>query len=451
MGMSTIFHKYEPDQTLLFPPSPRDWLPEDHLVWFVSETVEQLDIEGLLAKYRPGGKGNLAYHPRMMLKILVYAYCTGVFSSRKIARQIEENVAFRLLAAGYFPNHRTICRFRERHLAEFEALFVQVVQIALEAGLAKMGTIALDGSKVKANASKHKAMSYKRMQEEEKRLTREIRELTKKARSQDTVEDETYGPDFRGDELPQEIRRRQSRLQTIRQARQRLEERKRAEAEQKAFGQGAAKTKKSKRGKAKKKPGRPRVHPEGEPRPKDQENFTDPDSRIMKVGSKGFEQCYNTEIAVDACGQIIVGTGVTQNAADVQQLIPMIDVVRANTQQQPDKVLADAGYRSEPNFVELETRGISGFVPLGREGKKASSSDAEYPATRRMAKRMQGKRGRKTYKARKYVVEPVFGWIKQVLGFRAFSLRGLDKVSGEWDLVCLALNLKRMSRLVAWK
>jgi transposase len=178
--MSNIFHKYEPDQVLLFPPSPRDWLPEDHLVWFISDAVDELDIGPLLARYRPSGKGNLAYHPRMMLKLLIYGYATGVFSSRKIARQIEENVAFRVLAAGHRPNHRTICRFRERHLEDFEDQFVQVVQIATAAGLAKLGTIALDGSKVKANASKHKAMSYERMQEEERRLAREIRELTRK-------------------------------------------------------------------------------------------------------------------------------------------------------------------------------------------------------------------------------------------------------------------------------
>ena len=446
-GMSNIFHKYEPDQVLLFPPSPRDWLAEDHLVWFISDAVDELDIGPLVAKYRPCGKGNLAYHPRMMLKLLIYGYATGVVSSRKIARQIEENVAFRVLAAGHSPNHRTICRFRERHLGEFEDLFVQVIQIAAGAGLAKIGTIAVDGSKVKANASKHKAMSYERMQEEERRLAREIRELTRKARSLDEIEDERYGPDFRGDELPEEIKRRQSRLEKIREARRQLEARKKAEA-QRVEQKEKKKTKGKKR--SDKPRGCPRIKPPGKPQPKDQQNFTDPDSRIMKVGSKGFEQCYNTQIAVDASQKIIVSAGVTQKASDVQELVDVIDQVETNTGRQPDKVLADAGYRSEANFVELEQRGIKGFIPLGRE-KRGSRDLRTDGATRRMAQRMRGTRGRSTYKMRKWIVEPVFGWVKNVVGFRSFSLRGLRKVTGEWNLVCLAVNLKRLNAMMAWK
>jgi transposase len=447
--MSNIFHPYEPDQSLLFPASPREWLPEDHLVWFISDTIDELDIEALVSKYRPGGKGNLAYHPRMMLKLLIYGYCTGVFSSRKLARQLHENVAFRVLAAGQFPNHRTICRFRERHLAEFESLFVQVVQIAQQAGLAKMGTIAVDGSKVKANASKHKAMSYERMQQEEKRLRREIRDLTKKARTQDAADDEKYGPDFRGDELPEEISRRSSRLKVIQEAKKRLEERKRAEAEDPSKRDESSE-KKGKKGQGSRKPGRPRVHPVGKPRPKDQENFTDPDSRIMKASTGGFEPCYNAEIAVDSHGQIVVGTSVTQSAADTNELLPLIEQSAVNTSEMPHRVLADAGYRSEANFAALEQREIKGFIPLGREGKTIPRTQRDT-ATGRMAQRMRGKRGRKTYKQRKHIVEPVFGWIKQVLGFRSYSLRGLSKVSAEWNLVCLALNLRRMSEFLAWK
>ncbi len=230
--MST-FRPYEPDQQLLLPPSLQDWLPSEHLVWFISDTVDQLDLKVIVETYRNGGQGNLPYHPAMMLKLLIYASATGIFSSRGIARQIEENIAFRVLAAGHMPDHRTICRFREQHLDAFEHLFVQVVQIARATGLVTMGTMAVDGSKIRANASKHKAMSYERMQQEEKRLAKEIRALTNQATKQDATEDVEFGPDFRGDELPDELKRREDRLAQIRKAKRRLEARKRAEAKAK--------------------------------------------------------------------------------------------------------------------------------------------------------------------------------------------------------------------------
>lgn len=424
-AMGNIFLDYDPNQTLLFPPSPRDWLPEGHLAWFVSDAVDALDMTELLKRYRPGGKGNLAYHPKLLLKLLVYGYCTGVFSSRKIAKQIEDSVAFRVLAAGQSPNHRTICRFRESHVEQFNDLFAQVVQLAKESGLVKLGTIAVDGTKVKADASKHKAMSYQRMKEEEQRLREEIRKITAIAAGEDAAEDAKFGPDFRGDELPEELRRRESRRATIREARKRLEKRK---AEEEA---------------AKHQDGSP-VDPEkAKPAPKDQENFTDPDSRIMKASSGGFEQAYNGQIAVDSEHHIIVATGLTQKANDVEQLTPMVDEATAITEQQPKKVLADAGYRSEANLADLEERDIKGFVPLGREGKDTPEQPSK-PATKRMKRRMKSKSGRLTYRARKHIVEPVFGWIKQVLGFRSFSLRGLRKVTGEWSLICLAVNIRRM-------
>ena len=226
----------DPDQVLLFPPSPSDWLPEDHLAWFIQETVGQLDLDALLDKYRVSGKGELAYPPKVMLSLLVYAYCTGTFASRKIAVQIDENIAFRVLARGLRPSFRTICRFREENLDEFQRMFVQVVQLAKEAGLVRMGTIAIDGSKVKANASKHKAMSYDRMVIEEKRLRAEVAKLTRAAKKQDEIDDDEFGPDFRGDELPQELSRRKTRLATIKAAKKRLEDRKAAEAEAKRSG-----------------------------------------------------------------------------------------------------------------------------------------------------------------------------------------------------------------------
>jgi transposase len=423
-------------QGLLLPPSPSDWLPEGHLAWFVIDAVEQLNIDALLAKYRVGGKGEQAYPPRVMLALLIYAYCSGSFASRKIAAQIEDSVAFRVIAAGLTPSHRTICRFREENLDEFQRLFVQVVQLAQEAGLVKMGTIAIDGSKLKANASKHKAMSYDRMLMEEKKLRSEIRKLTQAAREQDDIDDQDFGPDFRGDELPQELSSRKTRLQTIQAAKKRLEERKAAEAEAK---QEAAK---QESGDAKPDASKSeRVLPE----PRDQENFTDPDSRIMPTAGKSFEQSYNAQVAVDAKAQIVVAASVSQNPKDMGLLIPVVNVAFENTETIPKRVLADAGYKNERDLQQLQDLGIDGYVSIGREGKATRLPSAQCPSSQAMLKKLATKRGRARYRRRKGLVEPVFGWVKRVLGFRAFSLRGLRKVAGEWSLVCLALNLRRMA------
>lgn len=423
-------------QGFLLPPSPSDWLPENHLAWFVIEAVEQLDIDALLDKYRVSGKGEQAYPPRTMLALLIYSYCTGTFASRRIAAQIEDSVAFRVIAAGLMPSHRTICRFREENLDEFQRLFVQVVQLAKEAGLIKMGTIAIDGSKVKANASKHKAMSYDRMLLEEKKLRSEIRKLTQAARDQDDVDDETFGPDFRGDELPQELSSRKTRLQTIQAAKKRLEERKAAEAaakqaaEKKEKGATATDTSKSER---------------VLPAPRDQENFTDPDSRIMPTGGRSFGQCYNAQVAVDAEQQMVIAASVSQNPKDMGLLIPVVNAAFENTQKIPTRVLADTGYRNERDLQQLHDLGIDGYISIGREGKITRPPSDECPRSQAMLKKLTTKRGRARYRQRKHIVEPVFGWVKRVLGFRAFSLRGLRKVAGEWSLVCLALNLRRMA------
>jgi len=434
------FRKPEnPNQGFLLPPSLKDWLPEGHLAWFVIEAVEHLNIDALLDKYRVSGKGELAYPPRVMLALLIYGYCTGTFASRRIAAQIEDSVAFRVIAAGLTPHHRTICRFREEHLDEFQRLFVQVVQLAKEAGLVKMGTIAIDGSKVKANASKHKAMSYDRMLMEEKKLRSEIRKLTQAAREQDDIDDRDFGPDFRGDELPAELSTRKTRLATIQAAKKRLEERKAAEAEAKRAAE------QTESGEAK--PDAPkseRVLPE----PRDQENFTDPDSRIMPTGGKSFEQSYNAQIAVDAKKQIIVASLVSQSK-DMGLLLPVVSAAYENTEQVPARVLADAGYKNERDLQLLSDLDVDGYVSVGREGKAARSPSAACPRTAEMQRKLATKRGRARYAKRKSIVEPVFGWVKRVLGFRAFSLRGLRKVAGEWSLVCLALNLRRMAAMEA--
>lgn len=428
------------EQAFLLPPSIKDWLPKNHLAWFIADTVDSLDIDEILDAYRECGKGELPYHPRMLLKVLAYAYATGTFSSRKIAKQLEENVAYRVLAGNQMPGHRSICRFRERHLDHFSAIFTQVIAIAMAAGLTRVGAITVDGTKLKANASKHKAMSYERMCASEEKLRKEIDAIVRLATNQDAAEDVEFGPDFRGDELPKELSRRETRLKTIQDAKTRLEDRKAEEArkerekrETKALEEGreAPKTRKTK-------------HPRGKPKPKDQENFTDPDSRIMKDKGRGFSQCFNAQIAVEEEGQIIVSAKVGNCAADNNELMPMIEEAQSNTGQAVESVLADSGYRSEENFERLEAEGIDAYVPLGRVGKNRKTFDPYHKATARMASKMKTESGRQRYKKRKHIVEPAFGWVKQVLGFRCFSLRGLAKVNGEWSLVCTALNLRRI-------
>ena len=436
------FRKSEhPDQGFLLPPSVREWLPNGHLAWFIQDAVEALEIGELLEVYRPCGKGKLAYNPRMMLKVLIYAYSTGTFSSRKIAKQLEESIPFRVLAGNQMPGHRTICRFRERHIDQFARLFTQVIEFAASSGLVKLGTLAIDGTKVKANASKHKAMSYERMRDEEKRLRREIRALTRRATEQDAREDELFGPDFRGDELPEELANRETRLAKIRAAKKHLEERKAAEAKE-GDERRARKARDEGREPPKSRP-QLRKHPKGKPKPKDQENFTDPDSRIM-MSSGAFEQCYNAQAAVDGGHQLIVATGLTNNAADNGELLPMIESAMRNTGQPAHRVLADAGYKSEQSLRILEEAGVDAYVALGREGKKPLPYGPSREATARMQRKLKTRRGRRNYRRRKHIAEPVFGWIKSALGFRSFGLRGLRKVRGEWNLVCLAMNLRRM-------
>lgn len=433
--MATTFRHYTPEQSLLLPPSPRDWLPEGHLAYFISDTVDNLDLSRFYEPYEGDGRRNRPFEPRMMVKVLLYGYATGTFSSRKLARKLHEDVAFRFLSGENFPAHRTIADFRKQHLAAFQELFVQVVRIAKEVGLVKLGTVAIDGTKVKASASKHKAMSYGRMQQEEQRLRAEIEELTSRASEVDAEEDAVHGAENSGDEIPEELQRREQRLKKIGEAKERLESRQ-AQEDQEAGRSPEAKSR-SKR-------------PFGEPPEKKQDNFTDPESRIMKTSS-GFEQCYNGQIAVDAESHLIVAAGVTQSAADAEQLLPMVEKSCAITQGVPGELLADAGYRSEANLKGLESKNIDGYISLGREGKSRSvMENPDNPATSRMQEKLATEKGRKTYGRRKGLVEPVNGWIKAVLGFRQFSVRGLAKVTGEWMLVCLALNLKRLNPLMEW-
>jgi transposase len=433
--MATTFRHYNPEQTLLLPPSPRDWLAEGHLAYFISDTVDSLDLSAFYKPYQGDGRRNSPFDPRMMVKVLLYGYATGTFSSRKLAKKLHEDVAFRVLGCENFPAHRTIAEFRQQHLLAFQGLFVQVVRIATEVGLVKLGTLAIDGTKVKASASKHKAMSYGRMEQEEQRLRAEIEELTSRASQADAQEDALYGAEHSGEEIPEELKRREGRLKKIREAMERLKSRQ-AEEDRKAGRSPEVKSRSKRRF--------------GEPAQKKQDNFTDPESRIMKTSS-GFDQCYNGQIAVDAESHLIVAAEVTQNAADVEQLLPMVKRSCEVAQGVPSQVLADAGYRSEDNLKGLESQKIDGYISLGREGKSNSVViGPENPATRRMQEKLATEKGRKTYGRRKGLVEPVNGWIKSVLGFRQFSLRGLTKVTGEWTLVCLALNLRQLNPRMEW-
>ena len=439
--MPTRFRPYQPKQMLMLPPDLREWVPEGHLAHQVSELVDGLELGAFYRPYEEDGRRNAPYEPRMMVKVLIYAYATGVFSSRKIARKLEEDVAFRMLAAGNFPQHRTICEFRRRHLKDFKKMFVQVVGLAREMGMVRLGRLGIDGTKVRANASRRKAMSYGRMRERERQLKEEIDQLLAKAQQQDGEEDERYGEDRRGDELPQELRRREDRLAAIEAAKQRLEAAQRAADDERGRKPGQDSNPKG---------GRPYKRDYGEPEQKAQSNFTDPESRIMKTSTEGFQQCYNAQVAVDGDHQIIVATEVSAKASDQGQMMGLLEEVEETFEEQPKQVLADAGYCNEADLQTLEARGVDGYIALGREGKRAVGVDPrKYPAKCRMRKKLASLAGQVAYARRKWIAEAPHGWIKEGLGFRRFSLRGLQSVQGEWDLVCLALNIKRMSALMA--
>jgi transposase len=433
--MGKSYRPYLPEQEFLLPPSLREWLPENHLAYFVSDVVDQLDLSALHAVYGEEQRGQPPYDPRMMTKLLVYGYCVGVFSARKIQQRVSEDIAFRVLAAGNEPDFRTISDFRKIHLQTLEGFFEQVLRIALEAGAMKVGRVALDGTKIKANASKHKAMSYERMQEQQKAIRGQVKALLAQAEAADAEEDARYGKDQRGDELPEELQRRETRLKRIREAKQALEQRAREQAE--AEGKSAA---------------------EAQPEGKAQYNFTDPESRIMK-SSEGFVQAYNAQAAVEPSFQLIVGQAVTQAANDKEQIQPMVETVEQQSGQRPEQLVADSGYCSEKNLEYLGSpaepaKRIEAYIATERQkhgevGKPGPRGPLPKGATRvdRMRRKLQTKAGAMIYAARKAIVEPVFGQIKQARGFRRFSLRGLAKVRSEWALVCATHNILKMYRI----
>lgn len=456
--MRKVFRSYNPGQQLLLPPDLRDWLPEGHLAAFVSDVVEALNLGRILDFYTGEARGQPPYHPVMMVKLLVYAYCTGKPSSRKIEKATYEDVAYRVLSGDTHPDHDTIANFRRQHLSSLAGLFVEVLSLCEQAGLVKLGHVALDGTKVKANASKHKAMSYERMEKAEQRLEQEVKALLAQAEQVDDQEDARYGKGCRGDELPSELARRESRLKKIREAKRALEQeaRERAEIQAQQAQEKLAQRARQEKATGKKMGGRAPKVPDPEkavPNPKSQKNFTDPESRIMKDGaSKGFEQAYNAQAAVDSTSQIIVASSVSQQTNDKKQLLPMLEKVQQQAGRNPDIVSADAGYFSEDNLTDDRVANLDLYVPPDRQkhGKVEKTVRGSPPSNASIAEKMRHKlqtaMGREIYARRKVIVEPVFGQIKEVRGFRRFSFRGLQKVSAEWDIICLTHNLLKLFR-----
>ena len=429
--MSKTFRPYDPEQQLLLPAALQEWLPPDHLAYFISDVVDQLDLSAITARYQGEQRGGPPYHPGMMVKVLLYGYCTGVASSRRIAQRLHEDIAFRVLAANNTPDFRTISDFRKDHLGALADLFHQVLELCRKAGLVKLGHVALDGTKVRANASKHKAMSYGRMKEKEEQLATEVEELLRQAGEVDEEEDRRYGRDKRGDELPEELSFREGRLRRIREAKAALEAEAKAAAEQ-AESEG-------------------RKHP-GVPDDKVQRNFTDPESRIMPgPGGRDFQQSYNCQAVVDSAHQVIVAARATNQASDKQQAVVMVEEAIANLGTVPREVSADAGYYSAQAVEELCALGVDPFIApertrhgtrpepelRGRIPKGLSDRD-------RMRRKLRTKQGRQRYSLRMETVEPVFGQIKQGRGFRQFLLRGLEKVNLEWSLTCAGHNLLKL-------
>ena len=428
--MSKTYLPYDPDQQLLLPAALREWLPDDHLAYFISDVVDQLDLSSITARYEGERRGGPPYHPRMMVKVLLYGYCVGVASSRRIAQRLHEDIAFRVLAANNTPDFRTISDFRKDHLGALSGLFLQVLAFCQRAGLVKLGHVALDGAKVRANASRHKAMSYRRMKEKEAQLAAEVAELLRRAQEVDDEEDRRYGKDKRGDELPEELAFREGRLEKIREAMAALE----AEAQAAAEAEG-------------------KEHP-GVPEDKAQRNFTDAESRIMPgPGGRDFLQAYNCQAVVDHAHQVIVAARAASQSSDKQQAVGMMQETIDNVGAVPREVSADAGYYSAKAVDDLQALGVDPFVapeqtrhgrvvppaPRGRIPRHLSPRD-------RMRRKLRTKRGRKRYALRMETVEPVFGQIKAGRGFRQFLLRGLEKVNGEWSLICTGHNLLKLFR-----
>jgi len=440
--MSKDFRRWKIDEAQLLPPSVQDYVPRDHLSRLIVALVrEELDLSAISGSYR-SALGQPPYDPRLMTALLLHGYASGIYSSRRIARAAVERADFMMIVACDPPDFRTISEFRKRHLPALAALFVQVLKLAEKAGLVKLGHVALDGTKIKANASKHKAMSYERMKKREAELEAEVERWLKAAEAADAEEDRRYG-DKRGDEMPDWVADKEKRLAKIREAKAALEaeakvaaaeeEKRRQQAEEKRIAEGRKKTGKT--------PAPPKREPDG----KAQRNFTDPESRILKT-KDGYIQGFNAQAAVDGTAQIIVAHSLTPSMSDQDQFVPLIDQIEQNLGHKPGEASADAGYCSEANLQALADRRIGAYLATGRakhpaEARRKSSG----PLTQAMRDKLKRAGWRSRYRLRKQIVEPVFGQIKQARGFRQFLLRGIEKVRAEWAMICIAHNLTKLA------
>lgn len=475
--MSKAFREYQPEQALLLPPSLEDWLPEGHLARFLSDLVGELDLGPIYASYEEkDGRGQAAYEPLLMLKLLLYGYAVGIASSRRIEKASYEEVAFRYLAANQHPDHDTLAEFRRRHLAAVTGLFLPVLKLCQEAGLVKLGHVALDGTKIKANASRHRNRSYAKMLEQEPQLEQQVRELLARAEQTDQSEDRQYGRGRRGDELPPEWANQQSRLRKIREAKAALEQRAREAAERKKAEAEQRLQERQKRAVESGKPLRgklPQIPDPAAARPKDKDviNTTDAESRVMRERAGGFIQGFNAQAAVDSEAQIIVAADVTNAQNDRAQLVPMLQQVELNSGSKPAQASADTDYYSPKHIGSPSLQGIDLYVKPDDPPKRKPASASSAPEPSDLAPKPKRKKpprsgygpdgvvriehlrnklataeGRAVYKKRREIVEPVFGQIKQWRGFRQFWLRGLEKARAEWRLICLTHNLLKLYR-----
>jgi transposase len=441
--MSKFFRPWKIDEAQLLPASVQDYVPSGHLSRFIVALVrESLDLSELIGSYR-SELGQPPFDPRMMTALLLTGYASGIYSSRRIAKACEERADFMMIVAGDAPDFRTISEFRRRHLQALAGLFVQVLKLAEKAGLVKLGHVALDGTKIKANASKHKAMSYERMKKREAELQAEVDRWLAAAEAADAQEDKLHG-NKRGDEMPDWVADRQKRLAKIREAKAALEEEAKTAAEEETRRRTEAEEKRLAEGR--KKNGRVPAPPPLEPDAKAQRNFTDPESRIL-LTKDGYIQGYNAQAAVDGEAQIIVAHGLTTSMSDCNQLVPLVDAIAANLGRKPREASADSGYLSEANLAALGERDIKPYIATGRAKHPADSKRTiGGPLTRMMRTKLRRARWRSRYRLRKQIVEPVFGQIKQARGFRQFLLRGIEKVSAEWVMICTAHNLTKLAR-----
>ena len=443
--MARGFLPYDLDQQYLLPPSLKEWLPPEHLAFFVSDVVDSLDLSAIMREYRKDElRGRPGYHPALLTKLLIYGYAQGKVSSRKLERATYEEVPYRVLAGNSHPDHDSIASFRKRHLSALAGLFTQVLRLCQQAGLVKLGHVALDGSKLKASASKHKAMSYARLCRSEEELRKEVERLLAEAERKDQEEDRLYGKDKRGDELPRELAFRESRLRKIREAKAALEEEARRQAEEEARRQEerCEERKKKEAARGRRFGGRPPQIPDpakATPQPNKQKNFTDPESCLMKDGATGgFIQAYNAQVAVDEERQVIVACTLSSQPSDTAGFLPLLAETQTQLGRLPEKVSADTGFWSHDNLTQVEARPLDCYIPPPRPVRDSLSE--------KMREKLRTEAGADLYRRRKVVVEPVFGQIKGARGFRQVSFRGIDAVREEWRLICLTHNLLKLFR-----